>query len=298
MTAIEFDHVSRHFGGVPVLDGLTFAVPPSEAFALLGRNGTGKSTSIRILLNFLEPHAGHSRVLGVDSGALDPATRERIGYVSEGHKLYGDMRLPMLLDFEAATRSRFDRALAASTLAKLGLRTNVAIRKLSKGQQALVALTIAIAGRPEVLVYDDPAMGLDVVHRHELMGSLAEAIEQHGVALLFSSHILTDVERMADRVGILRNGRLVVDASIESLRRRVQRRVMRPKAGADTNGALLRDVPAILRSRKTDGGVALTLVDLDETQERRLRERADVLTDPDPLNLEELFVEFTAEVTP
>ena len=298
MTAIEFDHVSRHFHGVPVIDGLTFAVRPGEAFALLGRNGTGKSTAIRILLNFLEPHAGRSRVLGVDSIALDPATRERIGYVSEGHKLYGDMRLPMLLDFEAATRTRFDRALAAATLTKLGLRTNVAIRKLSKGQQALVALTIATAGRPEVLVYDDPAMGLDVVHRHELMGSLAEAIEQHGVALLFSSHILTDVERMADRVGILRNGRLVVDAPIESLRRRVQRRLMRPKAGADTNGTLLRDVPAILRSRKTDAGVALTLVDLDEAQERRLRERADVLTDPDPLNLEELFVEFTAEVTP
>jgi ABC-2 type transport system ATP-binding protein len=298
MTAIEFDHVSRHFHGVPVLDDLTFAVLPGEAFALLGRNGTGKSTAIRILLNFLEPHAGRSRVLGVDSTGLDPATRERIGYVSEGHKLYGDMRLPTLLDFEAATRTRFDRALAAATLAKLGLRTNVAIRKLSKGQQALVALTIATAGRPEVLVYDDPAMGLDIVHRHELMGSLAEAIEQHGVALLFSSHILTDVERMADRVGILRNGRLVVDAPIESLRRRVQRRLMRPKVGADTNGALLRDVPAILRSQRTDAGVALTLVDLDETQERRLRERADVLTDPDALNLEELFVEFTAEVTP
>lgn len=297
-SAIQFDHVARHFGGRAVLTDLSLQVRAGEAFALLGRNGTGKSTALRILLGFLEPHGGSSSILGADSRSIPPATRDRVGYVCEGVAHFETMPLARILDYETATRPRFDRELALRTLARHALNTRVPLRKLSRGQRALVALALATAGRPEVLVYDDPAMGLDVVHRHELMQSLADSLAEQGLALLFSSHILADVERMADRVGILADGRLVVDARLDDLRRRVQRRAFRPKEGARRNGTLQQHVPSILSSRATAGGFALTLVDCDAEQERRLRGESEILGDPEPLNLEELFVEFTARDVP
>ncbi|MBI5362838.1 MAG: ABC transporter ATP-binding protein [Planctomycetes bacterium] len=294
-TALQFDRIVRHFLGRAVLADLTFQVRAGEAFALLGRNGSGKTTALRILLGFLEPHSGRSTILGADSRSLDPATRDRIGYVCEGVAHFEHLTLTRVLDYENATRPRFDRDLALRTLSRHALNTRVPLRKLSRGQRALVALALATAGRPEVLVYDDPAMGLDVVHRHELIQGLAEILAEQGIALLFSSHILADVERMADRVGILAKGRLVVDAPLDVLRRRVQRRTFRPKPGASTNGTLGAHVPCILSSRETAGGFTLTLVDCDAEQERRLRGDSEVLTDPEPLNLEELFVEFTSD---
>src|SRR5262249_44957044 len=119
--AIEFRDVWRHFGEQEVLRGLSLAVRPGEVFALLGRNGAGKTTALRILLGSLEPQAGEARVLGSASGALAPAERDRIGYVSEGHRLYVEMRVRDALAFEAGTRPRFDRAAAARELERCGI---------------------------------------------------------------------------------------------------------------------------------------------------------------------------------
>lgn len=291
---IQFNGVKRWFQDRAVLRGLDFTVAPGEAFALLGRNGAGKSTAIKLLLGFLEPHAGTCSVLGEDSRALSPAVREQIGYVSENPGSLRLTRLPWLLDFEEATRANFDRAFAEKAIAKLDLRTNVSVFKLSRGQQASLALILATAGKPSVLVFDDPALGLDVVARRELLETLIEEISERNVALLFSSHMLTDVERLATRVGILKDGVLIANAPVDELRRRITKRMMRPKTGALLNGSLKRDVPAILRTRERGGDLELTLVDLDESQESRLHAAAEWLADPQSLNLEELFTELTA----
>jgi ABC-2 type transport system ATP-binding protein len=145
-----------------------------------------------------------------------------------------------------------------------------------------------------VLVFDDPALGLDVVARRELLEMLIDQIAERNVALLFSSHILTDVERLATRVGILRDGVLIANAPIDELRRRVTKRLLRPRDGAALNGALRRDVPAILHTRSRGGDLELTLVDCDDVQESALRSVAAHLGEPQSLNLEELFTELTA----
>lgn len=286
--ALEFRNVTRHFGDQEVLRGLDFTVAPGEVFALLGRNGAGKTTALRILLGFLAPHAGEARVLGLASASLEPRERERIGYVSEGHRLYAEMRVSEALDFEAGTRPRFERARAARELEDCGIPVRKRILALSRGQRAQIALILAACGVPEVLVFDDPAMGLDVVMRRELLGSLIEFLAERGCAVLFSSHILGDVERIADRVGILHEGALIVDAPLDELKRRVEKRQWVPR-----NGARVPGIAGLLRARALDGGFELTLLDLDEPRTAELAAAAAHLSPRIDLDLEELFLELT-----
>jgi len=285
---IEFRNVWRHFDRQPVLRGLELAVKPGEVFALLGRNGAGKTTALRILLGFLEPHTGEASVFGVPSGALMPAERERIGYVAEGHRMYLEMRVRDALAFEAGTRPNFERAAAERELERCGIPLRKRIFFLSRGQRAQLALILAAAGAPDVLVFDDPAMGLDVVMRRELLGSLIELLSERGCAVLLSSHILTDVERIADRIGILHGGELLVDAPLDELKRRVEKRQWIP-----SNGAGLPELDGLLRARRVDGGYELTLLDLDPLDEARLRAKAARLSERIALDLEELFLELT-----
>jgi ABC-2 type transport system ATP-binding protein len=285
---LEFHQVWRHFGAREVLRGLSFVVKPGEVYALLGRNGEGKTTAIRILLGFLEPHAGEARLLGERCDALPLAVRGRVGYVSEGHRLYAEMRVREAVRFERDTRPGFDASAAAKELARLALDPAARITTLSRGQRAQLALVLACAGAPEVLVFDDPAMGLDVAMRRELLESLIALLAERGTAVLFSTHILPDVERLADRVGILKDGALIVDAPLDVLKRRVEKRQCVPINGAAPQ------VDGLLRARRLDGGYELTLLDFDPAREHTLRAGSRQLSEPLAPDLEELFLDLTA----
>jgi ABC-2 type transport system ATP-binding protein len=292
MSAIEFQGLWRHFAEKHVLCGLDLAVQPGQVFALLGRNGAGKTTALRILLGLLEPHEGAARILGKDSRSLAPEDRDCIGYVAEGHRLYVEMRVRDAVSFEAATRPRFERAHAERELARCGLDPRKRVWQLSRGQRAQLALILAAAGKPDVLVFDDPAMGLDVAMRRDLLGTLIELLSERGCAVLFSSHILSDVERIADRVGVLHGGRLIVDAPLDELKRRVQKRHWVPKNGSTEPE--LGGHGGVLRARRADGGFELTLLDLDGPGEAALREQAAHLSERHSPDLEELFLDLTS----
>jgi len=289
---LEFHEVWRHFGARAVLRGLSFAVRPGEVYALLGRNGEGKTTAIRILLGLLQPHAGEARLLGARSDALPLAVRGRVGYVSEGHRLYGEMRVAEALRFERDTRPGFDAGAAGRELARLALDPAARIMTLSRGQRAQLALVLACAGAPEVLVFDDPAMGLDPVMRRELLESLVTLLAERGTAVLLSTHILHDVERLADRVGILKDGALLVDAPLDALKRRIVKRQC-----VATNG----QAPALaglLRAKPLAGGFELTLLDLDPAREAALRAQTSSLSESLSPDLEELFLDLTTRPEP
>jgi ABC-2 type transport system ATP-binding protein len=289
---IRFDDVHRSFGDSPVLRGLSFQVRPGEVYALLGRNGAGKTTALRILLGFLAPDGGRAEILGCDSSALPPSLRDRIGYVSEGHVLYRWMSVGDVLRFEHGTRANFDLAHARHEVARLGLRTDARVGKLSRGQRAQLALVVAVASKPDVLVLDDPAMGLDAVMRREFLEAMIDVISDAGRGVLFSSHILSDVERIADRVGLLADGRLMVDATLEDLKRRVQKRRVRLNAGRAP------ELPGLLRARRVEGGFELLLLDLDEERRRNLASAVEALSEPEVPSLEDLFLDLTAEQAP
>jgi ABC-2 type transport system ATP-binding protein len=284
---IVFEGVKRRFGDRPVLRGLDLRVRPGEIHALLGRNGCGKTTALRILLGFLAPHAGRSRVLGVDSQALGAAERGRIGYVSEEHRLYRVMRVEEAIAFEAGTRPGFDRALAETAARRSGLTSRLRVGQLSRGQRAQLALLIAVASRPEVLVLDDPALGLDVVMRRELLEVLIDLLAGSGLGVLFSSHFLGDVERVADRVSILHEGRLLVDAGLDELKRRVEKRTWTPPPGANVPPG----VRGLLHVDRRLAGFDLTFLDFGPEAEGQLG--GGVLGPPAGVSLEDLFIALT-----
>lgn len=288
---IRFDDVHRSFGEKPVLRGLTFAVRPGEVYALLGRNGAGKTTAMRILLGFLAPLRGKSELLGCDSRGLTPQFRARVGLVSEGHALYGWMRVDEVLAFEAGTRARFDLVKARTLRERLGLDPRARVGTLSRGQRAQLSLLTATCGEPEVLVLDDPAMGLDAVVRRDLLGVMIDLLSETGASVLFSTHILSDVERIADRVGILHGGRLLVDATLDDLKGRVDTCFV-PNG---ERSALERDVPRCLAAKPRAGGHELFLADVaDDTRRALVRLGAQEPARRAPA-LEDLFVELTAD---
>ncbi|MCA8952094.1 MAG: ABC transporter ATP-binding protein [Planctomycetes bacterium] len=281
---IEFDDVHRWFGGLAVLQGLTFRVEPGTVYALLGRNGCGKTTALRILLGFLAAHHGHSAVLGERSDALSATARARIGYVGEDHRLYPTMSVADAIAFEAGTRPGFRREFAADALRRCGLRGRQRIPMLSRGQRAQLAIVLAVAADPAVLVCDDPALGLDVVMRRELLDVLIDLLSDSGATVLFSSHFLNDVERIADRVGILHDGALLVDASLDDLKRRVRRCAFEPRlADAAPQGQV------VLRARRRQGGFDVVLLDPTPLHLAELRSQGE-LSEPEALPLEELFL--------
>jgi ABC-2 type transport system ATP-binding protein len=282
---IEIEGVRRWFGDRLVLDGVDLEVRPGEVFALLGRNGAGKTTLLNVLLGFLRPNAGSARLLGCDSRELTPGVRERVGLVSEGQRLYEWMRVRDVLDFEQGTRERFRRERADRLIEHLGLAPEQPVRRLSRGQRAQLALALAVSGDPDVLVLDDPAMGLDPVVRRELLSALIDLLGEEGRSVLFSTHVLSDVERIADRVGILHGGRLVVDAPLDLLRARLQKRFLRTEAD-------LSSTPGVLRARAREGGRELLILDCEGEREDALRELGH-LSDPVPVDLEEVFLDLT-----
>jgi ABC-2 type transport system ATP-binding protein len=281
---VEFTGVQRWFGSQVVLRGLDLRIERGQVYALLGRNGTGKSTALRILLGFLQPHRGRSTVFGVDSTQLSGRERARIGYVGEEHRLYPTMTVGAAVAFERGTRPGFRADFVARALQRTAIRTSQPIVKLSRGQRATLCLILAVASQPDLLVCDDPALGLDVVMRREFLDALIDLLADTGCTVLFSSHFLTDVERIADHVGFLHDGALVVDAPLEQLRARVVRATWVPRAGAP-----LPTGPHVLRVQPRIGGHELLLLDAPPELLAGLA-RDGELSDPVTPGLEDLFV--------
>jgi ABC-2 type transport system ATP-binding protein len=291
MNPIAFDRLTAYYGATKALDTLSLEVPGASVFALLGRNGAGKTTAIKCLLGLLAPTRGAARILGFDARALPPEARGRIGYVAEGQKLVPWMRVKELVAYQRASFPTFDGDLCRAHLKRLGLPEKRRVFQLSRGMRAQLALALALAPRPEVLVLDDPAMGLDAVVRREFLDVMIDLIAEEGRTVLFSSHILTDVERVADRVAILDRGVLRVNAPLDEVKRRVRRWHALFAGEAPEPPAL----KGLVRARRQRDELLLTVVDGDGTVEPLCKELGARTVEPEPLGLEDLFVDYTAE---
>jgi ABC-2 type transport system ATP-binding protein len=289
---VTFDSVHRWFGPQHVLRGLSFRVEPGQVYALLGRNGAGKTTALRILLGFLAPLAGRAKVLGRDCIDLQPNERARIGYVGEEHKLYPTMSVAAAIRFEAATRPNFRSDFALEAAKRCGLRSSQRVPFLSRGQRAQLSLILAVASGPELLLCDDPALGLDVVMRREFLDVMIDLLADTGCTVLFSSHFLSDVERVADRIGILHEGALLVDATLDDLKRRVRRCVWVPKHGEEPPVG-----EHVLRVGARRSGFELTVIDASDAFWQQLSERGE-LSPPTAPSLEDLFMDLTGPERP
>jgi ABC-2 type transport system ATP-binding protein len=213
---IEIDHLKRRFGSCEAVNDLSLSVPEGSVFALLGPNGAGKTTTIKVMMNIIRPTAGNARVLGVDSRRLGPAEFRQIGYVSENQELPA-MTVRQLLDYCAPLYPSWDPEFATTLLKTLDVPADRPIATLSRGTRMKAALVSSLAYHPKLLVLDEPFAGLDPLVREEFAQGVLELTGQRQWTVFLASHDIDEVERLADWVAMINNGRLLLSESVASL---------------------------------------------------------------------------------
>ncbi|UCF37591.1 MAG: ABC transporter ATP-binding protein [Acidobacteriota bacterium] len=219
MSVVEFQNIHRAYKkGVPVLEGFNLSLEPGEVVGLLGRNGAGKTTLMRIAMGMLEPQQGGVRVFGIEPRQNPIEVKQRVGYVAEDQVLPEFLRVEDVIGLHRELFPRWDSDLERELRETFDVPLRSKIKELSKGQARQVALLCAIAHRPELLLLDEPAGGLDPAIRREFLETAIQYLTQSGSTILFSSHHMGDVERLADRIVILDRGRVLIDESLDELR--------------------------------------------------------------------------------
>ena len=215
---IETHHVAKRFGRFEAIEDLSLRVPEGSVFALIGPNGTGKTTTIRMLMNILRPDRGDITVLGTPSHQLAPKDFERIGYVSESQKLPGGLTLAQYFDYLRSLYPSWDTSLEKELCAQFELPPSRKIKHLSHGMRMKTLLVGALAFRPKLLVLDEPLSGLDTLVRDEVVNGLLQ--QAADTTILISSHELTEIESFTTHVAFMQNGRLLLQEAIEDLQMR------------------------------------------------------------------------------
>jgi ABC-2 type transport system ATP-binding protein len=222
-TVLALKDVSIQYGGRRVVDGVSFSIEPGIVYALLGRNGTGKSSLVRCLLGQQKPASGQAFLFGLSSWRHRAKLMERVGVVPEEPDAPPTMTAKQLSRFCSRLFPAWDAGEVRSRLRRLGVPLETPFSRLSKGERGSVLFALALGSRPALLVLDDPTLGLDPVARHELFGELIGELADRGTTVFVTTHDLASIEAIADRVGFLAGGRLAIDESLEELKRRFRR---------------------------------------------------------------------------
>ncbi len=221
--AIDLVGATKRFGRQTAVDNLTLQIPAGRTFGFIGPNAAGKTSTIRMLMGILPMTAGRARVLGIDP-ATDPVQLKRIvGYVPEQHFIYRTMRVRDVLGFCRPFYPTWNDRLCADLVSRFAIDLGKKVRHLSKGTLAKLALVLALAHEPEVLILDEPMLGLDPLARDEFLDGVVRSLCDRPRTVLFSSHMLSDVQRMADMIGIIHEGRLLVSCTTDELLRETKR---------------------------------------------------------------------------
>lgn len=287
--AIQTRGLTKFYGDKAVVRSLDLKVPTGCVYGFLGRNGAGKSTTIKLLTGMVHPDQGEAEVLGENVATLAVETRARIAYIAEGHPLYGWMTINQLEQFSRPFYSRWNRELFDRIIDHFELSRQKKVRRFSNGQRAQVSLALALAPDPELLILDDPTLGLDTVVRRDFLESMIQIIQREGRTILFSSHNLGDVERVADRIGVMVDGVLRVDCPTDLFKSTVRLVVVEfggtPPPIAELPGL----VSGMINGRRWE----LVFVGYGDTQVELLQRLKPVAIDVVELNLEDAFIAYT-----
>jgi ABC-2 type transport system ATP-binding protein len=216
---VALELVTRRFGDKTVLNAVSLSLPRGAVYGLVGANGAGKTTIIKHILGLLRAESGTVRIFGLDPVADPVAVLSRIGYLSEENDLPGWMRVDELLRYSRAFYQNWDDRYAEELRASFALDPSAKIKDLSKGQKSRAGLIVALAYRPELLVLDEPSSGLDPIVRRDILGAVMRTIADGGGTVLFSSHLLDEVEQVADHVIMIRQGAIVTSAPLAEIKR-------------------------------------------------------------------------------
>jgi ABC-2 type transport system ATP-binding protein len=287
--AISTERLTKYYGGRKVVNSLNLRVPRGSVYGLLGRNGAGKSTTLKMLTGMVQPDRGSAKLLGESVASLSPMTRSRIAYLAEGHPLYSWMTIKEAVAFTLSFYPNADRVLLEQVLDHFNLSPRSKIGKLSKGQRAQVSLALAIAPDPELLILDDPTLGLDTNVRRDFLESMIQLIQRRGRTILFSSHILADVERVADRVGVMMDGVLRADCPADHFKRAVRKVI----AEFGCEPPALPAINGMLNAWRVGTRVECVFVGFGALQRTALDSLNPRKIEVIELNLEDAFIEYT-----
>jgi ABC-2 type transport system ATP-binding protein len=288
---IQFENVTKRYAGTTALHNVSLSVPRGVVFALLGENGAGKTTAIRLMLGLTEATAGRVRVLGLDSRNCGQAIRERVGYLPERPTLYEWMTAGEIGWFTAGFYGDGYEFHYRQLLAGFGVPLERKLSQMSKGMRAKVALSLALAHRPELLVLDEPTSGLDTMVRREFLESMVD-IAAEGRSVLLSSHQIGEVERVADYVAIIHAGHLIAVDRLDELKQTTRQLTITVEDARSPVPALAGEIiHQRLRGRQWE----VIVRDLEPTAIERVRfANGIVAVESRTPSLEEIFVAYVA----
>ncbi|HET7434116.1 MAG TPA: ABC transporter ATP-binding protein [Thermoanaerobaculia bacterium] len=285
--------LSMRYGRETALDGVDLRVSEGAVYILIGANGAGKSTAMKVLLNLERPDAGRAEVFGLDTALRGPEARAQIGYIPEqqAHD-YAWLTCGRLIEHVAAHYPAWDHAYAAHLVSVLGVRLERKVGTLSKGEGRRLQFVLALAHRPPLLLLDEPTDGLDPLVRNRTLAQLAEHLADTPTTVVLATHHIHEVESLADHVGVLRNGRLVAQLTRDDLRRTVNRYRVEVAEGWQRPPELRAANP-----RRSPSGREMqwTLIGEPSDVTARLASAGAVVRDVTPLALEEAALAFLAE---
>jgi ABC-2 type transport system ATP-binding protein len=299
MSVVEARRLLVRYGGnpKPTLEEISFSIPRGSVYALLGRNGAGKSSLVRCLLGQQKPAAGSCFLLGEDVWKNRARLMAKVGVVPEDPDAPPSMTARQLSAFCAKVYPSWDAPSVEARLARFGVPAGTPYGSLSKGQRALVALALSLASSPELLVLDDPTLGLDAVARRAFFEELVGELADRGTTVLLTSHDLAGVESMATRVGMLKGGRLILDEDLETLKGRFRRLRYANEATEDpTNyGQELSDFDAV-RVKVRGWGIEAVVSNYGDESFAKFTALEGVMdAEASALSLEEIFLAVVGE---
>lgn len=281
-------HLGKTLGGKSVLRDISVDVAPGDVVGVIGKNGAGKTTLLEVLLGFSPATTGTATLFGGSSFNLSAATKRRIGFVPQQDELVNQLTGSQQLSLNAALQHRWDEALIRRLVTDWGLPVEREIRVLSAGERQKVSTLLALGHEPDLLVLDEPASSLDPGARRQFLQQVLEVAAAPRRAVLFSTHIVSDLERVANRIWIVREGRVVWQGALDTLKESVVRLDIHSRRALPA--AL--GISDVLSQRDDATWATLVVSRWDPEQADTLARRLDAEITVEPLSLEDIFVEF------
>ncbi len=249
---VEINNLWRKFNNTTALQNISIQLEPGKVYGMMGENGAGKSTLIKHIIGALQPQNGSVRVFGKSPAEKPEEVLADIGYLSEDRDMPMWMRASELLNYTASFFDTWDDQYAQELMDKFHLDSTIKLKNMSRGQKARIGLITALAHRPRLLVLDEPSSGLDVSVRYDILSEVVRSASESGNTILFSSHLLDEVERVTDDVIMIHQGRKIIDGHVDDIKEKHHRYSVRFKDETDTVKAFLKSDPQIIKATKQD----------------------------------------------
>jgi ABC-2 type transport system ATP-binding protein len=287
--AISTQNLTKKYSWhLTAVNSLNLEVPKGSVYVFLGKNGAGKTTTIRMLMGLLEQTSGRAEVLGFNSNIQSVSIKKRVGYVADNQKMYDNMTVEETVTFSSSFYDNWDTSYSDHLLKQFDLPRTSKVKDLSRGMNGKLALLLALSHQPELLILDDPTSGLDLVVRREFLRGIIDVIHQEGKTVFFSTHIISEAEQIADYVGILEEGNLLLSQPMEELKVSVKRiRLIFEERVPEAIS-----FPGILSREVLGHELTLVVKDYNPEIKNSLSQYNPKKTEVFDLNLEDIFISF------